>query len=331
MSPKGIVEEAMLCESSGLDGVMVPDYQAPFSEWCELTVALTSIALNTTKILLGSFVTDFQRRHPVTIAHTFASLTHIAGGRVILGLGAGGGPSHTPFGIEIKNPVERLREGIEVIRNLWKTTKERKLEYQGKFFKLKDAGPPLRPAYKIPIYIGAHGPKMLKLTAELADGWIPESHTPETYAATLKKIREMMKDKEDREFEPCCGLIFYPWEPDNKTYERLLKAAKNYLAMYPDIQWEAGEGKEHPGLRTHKLTQDKNLLKTLAEKVPDWLAEKTIIYGEKEECIDKIEKYQEAGCQHIILEPYWIERNKIKEAITKLGKILKETRQPTKK
>ncbi len=320
-SLNGVIEEAQLCEARGLDGVWFPDYQAPFSEWAELYIALTTIALKTERVFLGSFITDFLRRHPMVTAHAFASLSHLAPGRVILGLGAGAGPSHTPFGITIKNPCSRLREGIEVVRMLWSATKEEKANYQGKFFRLNNAGPPLTPRGTVPIYVAAYGPCMLRVAAESADGWIPECHTPTTYAETLRRLRELMRGRSYENIEPCCALIFYPWEPDNKAYERILRAAKDYLAMYPDIQWAAGEGKKHPGLRTHQIIHDNELLEELSSQVPDWLADATLIYGDMEKCIDRLMKFSEAGCRHVILEPYWIERNRVMDAIREAGRM----------
>jgi len=312
-----LIEEARLCEAVGLDGVWYPDYQAPFAEWPELYIVLTSVALNTKKPFVGSLVTDVLRRHPMVTAHAFASLSHIAPKRFILGLGAGAGSSHFPYGIRLDNLATRLDEGIRVIRRLWESTVEKPAYFEGKYFSLKKACSPLKPSGDIPIYVASYGPKMLEITARLADGWIPEAHTPQTYRTMLEKIFAHMKKtgKRQEDFEPCLAVVYYPFEPDENAYNRILSAAKHYLATYPDILWSAGHGANHPGLRTQQLMAKPDLWNQLAEKVPDKLADTTIIYGTAEECVEKIAKFREAGCRHMIFEPYWIEKDKLKEAL----------------
>jgi phthiodiolone/phenolphthiodiolone dimycocerosates ketoreductase len=320
-----LIEEARFCEAVGLDGVWFPDYQAPFAEWPELYVVLTSVALNTDKLFIGSMITDVLRRHPMVTAHAFASLSQIAPSRLILGLGAGAGTSHFSYGIKLNRLAARLEEGIKVIKALWMSAPEKPAYFEGKHFSLKKAGSPLKPSSSIPIYVASYGPRMIELTAKLADGWIPESHTPKTYKAALEKIFKIMKKSKRKagDIEPCLAVVYYPFEPDKEAYKRLLDQAKLYLTLYPDIQWSAGFGAHPPGLRTHQLLQKPQLLDKLTKKVPDELADSTIIYGEIKECIDRITRFREAGCRHIIFEPYWIEKEKIKEALKIAGRKIK--------
>jgi phthiodiolone/phenolphthiodiolone dimycocerosates ketoreductase len=320
-----LIEEARFCEAAGLDGVWFPDYQAPFAEWPELYVVLTSVALNTNKLFIGSMITDVLRRHPMVTAHAFASLSQLAPARLILGLGAGAGTSHFSYGIKLNHLVRRLKEGIKVIRALWESVPEKPSYFKGEHFSLEKAGSPLKPLSDIPIYVASYGPKMIEITAKLADGWIPESHTPETYRVTLEKIFTIMNkcERKMEEFEPCLAVIYYPFEPDEEAYKRILDQAKLYLTLYPDIQWSAGFGTHHPGLRTHQLLLKPQLLDKLIKKVPDKFADSTIVYGEVDDCLDRIASFWEAGCRHIIFEPYWIEKEKIRKAIKIAGRKIK--------
>jgi len=61
----------------------------------------------------------------------------------------------------------------------------------------------------------------------------------------------------------------------------------------------------------------------LAEKVPDSLADSTIIYGRAEQCIDRIAKFADAGCRHMIFEPYWMEKDKVNKALEIAGSKIK--------
>lgn len=320
-----LVEEARLCERVGLDGVWFPDYQAPYSDWPELYVSLTAIALNTRRLFIGSLVTDVLRRHPMVTAHAFSTLSHIAPRRVILGLGAGAGSSHKPYGITLDHLASRLEEGIRVIRMLC-GPRDETVSFHGRFFRLEEAGPPLKPRSRVPIYIASYGPRMLRLTAELADGWIPEAHTPSTYRLFLERLMRLRKEvgRSEVEFEPCLAAIYYPFEPGEEAYGRLLRAAKRYLATYPDILWAVGEGVDHPGLRTQDLVVNVELWDELAEKIPDRVADSTMIYGDVDGCIERFKSFMEVGCHHLILEPYWIERERLHEAIRIAGSIREE-------
>jgi phthiodiolone/phenolphthiodiolone dimycocerosates ketoreductase len=319
---ESILEEALRCEERGLDGVWFPDHEAPLSKLPELYVTLSAIAAQTRTVHLGSHITDVLRRHPHVTAHAFASLSHMAPGRVILGLGAGGGPSQIPFGVSLDHSVSRLGEGIRVIRMLW-DAKEEKVDFSGKYFSLKRAQLPMFPHSEVPIYVASYGPRMLSLTAELADGWLPESHTPETYRKTLRSIHAKMRrrGRNPRDLHACSASIFYPWEPDEKSFSRILRAAKRYLADCPDIQWAAGFGEDHPRLRAHQVEQDSELLESLVSKVPDQLAEATLVCGSKTECYEKLSRMRDAGCAEAILEPYWIEKEKLLEGVDTAGQI----------
>jgi hypothetical protein len=162
----------------------------------------------------------------------------------------------------------------------------------------------------------------IEITAELADGWIPESHTPATYRTTLDKIHSLMKrfGRRAEEVEPCLAAIFYPFEPGEASYKRILNAAKHYLAAYPDIQWAAGLGQKHPSFRTQLLMAKPWLWDELASQVPDSLADSTIIYGGVEECVERIARFGNAGSRHIVLESYWIEKDRLRDAIEIAGR-----------
>src|SRR5215207_452225 len=97
------------------------------------------------------------------------------GGRLELGIGAGafweaveamGGPRRTPG-----ESVEALEEAIAIIRGYW--SGERSLTLEGRHYTVRGAKPGPPPAHPIGLWVGAYGPRMLRLTGRLADGWIP--------------------------------------------------------------------------------------------------------------------------------------------------------------
>ena len=143
----------------------------------------------TERIRVGVNVTDTIRRHPAMLAQAALTVDHLARGRSILGLGSGERMNVVPYGIEWRKPVGRLEEAIRVIRLLWET--DGPVDFQGDFFHLDGAVLGLEPyeGKTPPIWLGAHGPRMLEICGRLADGWLPTNITPEIYADKLAVIR----------------------------------------------------------------------------------------------------------------------------------------------
>ena len=157
--PDGTVERLLAADAAGLDFVAVQDhpYQRRFFDTWTL---LSYVAGRTERVRLLPDVVNLPLRPPKMLAKSAASLDVLSGGRVELGIGAGafgegvealGGPRRRP-----KESVDALEEAIPVMREFWAGEK---------------TGPP--PAHPIGIWIGAYGPRMLRVTGRLADGWLP--------------------------------------------------------------------------------------------------------------------------------------------------------------
>ncbi|WP_157874460.1 LLM class flavin-dependent oxidoreductase, partial [Streptomyces sp. AcH 505] len=174
------VAMARVADRTGLDLVSVPDH--PYRpELLDAWVALAVIAASTTRVRVFPNVANLPLRPPAVLARTAAGLDLISGGRVELGLGAGsywdaiaadGGPRRSPG-----EAVRATREAIEVIRALW--TPGRRAHVEGKHYGLDGAAPGPAPAHPMGIWVGAVGPRMLKLVGSVADGWLPSApHVP---------------------------------------------------------------------------------------------------------------------------------------------------------
>ncbi|NIH79790.1 LLM class flavin-dependent oxidoreductase [Amycolatopsis viridis] len=167
------LELAHTADRAGLDLVSVPDH--PYRpEFTEAWTTLSLIAARTERVRVFPNVANLPLRPPAMLARAVAALAALTGGRVDLALGAGayweaiaadGGPWHSPA-----VAVEALAEAVGVIRALW--TPGGPVHLPGKHYTLDGArpGPPVgNPA----IWVGALGPRMLRLTGTHADGWLP--------------------------------------------------------------------------------------------------------------------------------------------------------------
>ena len=155
-------------------------------------MAVTAAAAVLTKNTpLATCVIDTVRRPPAMLAQTALTISHLSRGRFILGLGSGELENTVPYGFDFHKPVSRFEESIKVIKALWHS--EEPIDFHGEFYQLEHArmDTELYDGKAPPIWIGAAGPRMLKITGREADGWWPAgSYTPEDYAAKLKVIMD---------------------------------------------------------------------------------------------------------------------------------------------
>jgi len=200
--PQAAVRQVVTAEQAGLDLVGVQDhpYQRRFYDtWTLLSYA----AAKTERIKLVPDVINLPLRPPAVLAKAAASLDRLSGGRVDLGLGAGafwegveamGGPRRSP-----KESVDALEEAIEILRAFWSGESVR---VDGEHYRVKGAKPGPTPAHPIGLWIGAYGPRMLRLTGRLGDGWLPSlggdyispEDAPRMQAAVDEGAREADRD-----------------------------------------------------------------------------------------------------------------------------------------
>jgi alkanesulfonate monooxygenase SsuD/methylene tetrahydromethanopterin reductase-like flavin-dependent oxidoreductase (luciferase family) len=134
---------------------------------------LTLLATRTKRIKLGTGIVNIYSRTPAALAQHFATLDEISEGRVVAGFGTSGPQVLEHFhGVPFQPTLARMRETIEIFNTL---IAGRPLKHHGLLFHL-DRGFKLRfetVRKHIPVWVASLNPKALRLTAELADGWMP--------------------------------------------------------------------------------------------------------------------------------------------------------------
>jgi alkanesulfonate monooxygenase SsuD/methylene tetrahydromethanopterin reductase-like flavin-dependent oxidoreductase (luciferase family) len=178
-----VVEAARRAEQAGFDSVWAGDSLLARPRGEPLTL-LAGVAGATTRVTLGTAVLLPLLRHPVSLAHSLATLDRIARGRVIVGVGPGAELPGThaelaTLGVPSDRRVSAMLAGIERTRRLWRN-EEAGLQLQPKPF--RPDGPP--------IWLGGSGPRMLRLAGTTFDGWLPFSPTPAEYESGLRAVRE---------------------------------------------------------------------------------------------------------------------------------------------
>jgi alkanesulfonate monooxygenase SsuD/methylene tetrahydromethanopterin reductase-like flavin-dependent oxidoreductase (luciferase family) len=172
--PAATVAQIVAADRSGLDfaGIQDHPYQRRFLDTWTL---LAFVAARTERLRLLTDVANLPLRPPALLAQAAASLDLLSGGRFELGIGAGafweavaalGGPRRSP-----RESVDALEEAITIIRAAW--AGERSTSFAGEHYRVTGAHIGPVPARPIGIWIGAYGPRMLRLTGRLGDGFLP--------------------------------------------------------------------------------------------------------------------------------------------------------------
>ena len=196
--PPDLIGLAQAAESAGFDSIWTAE------AWgSDAFTPLAWVGAHTSKIRLGTSVVQLSARTPTATAMAALTLDHLSKGRLTLGLGVSGpqvveGWYGQPFG----KPLARTREYIDIIRQV--LARERPVKNDGPHYPLPyhgegswGLGKPLKSIThplrnKIPIFMGAEGPKNVALAAEIADGWLPLYYAPtrpDVYADSLRHMK----------------------------------------------------------------------------------------------------------------------------------------------
>jgi len=176
-------------EKLGIQSVWVPEFWAG-----DALTPLGYLAATTSSIRLGTGIVQLGPRSPALLAMSALSLQALSCGRFLLGIGTSGPQVMEGWhGVRFDRPLRRTRETIEIIRMI---TRGERLEYHGEIFQLPlpdSEGRSIRslmPSTHVPIYVASLGPANLRLTGQLADGWIGNSFFPETADVFFEPIRQ---------------------------------------------------------------------------------------------------------------------------------------------
>lgn len=170
------VEAAITADRAGLDLATFQDhpYQPAFHDTWTL---ISYIASQTKQIHLAGNVHNLPLRPPAVLARSAASLDILSGGRIEMGLGAGGfwdaieamgGRRLTPG-----QSIQALEEAIEIMRQIWDTSTRSGVRVDGEYYQISGAKRGPAPLHDIGIWIGAYKPRILRMTGRAADGWLP--------------------------------------------------------------------------------------------------------------------------------------------------------------
>jgi alkanesulfonate monooxygenase SsuD/methylene tetrahydromethanopterin reductase-like flavin-dependent oxidoreductase (luciferase family) len=261
-------------------------------KFVEPFVTLSAVAAVTKKIALGIAVL-VPVRWPLKVSQDLASLSYIAGGRVIAGMGLGFNPAElATVGLRIEDRVEILRETVEIARLIWK---ENNASYEGKIFSFEDVTIEPKPAEPIPIFGGGSTRAAMRRVAEYCDGWIPGRVPLATFDDRVKYLRQLTDRK--------ISLGNIPITRIDKDRNKA-RASIDVAALA-----ESSEGSPH------WIKPPSGKFQTIED------LEGLLIVGNPDDCAAEIDKFRARDVEHLVFD-LRLQYDRYEETLELIGKEL---------
>jgi alkanesulfonate monooxygenase SsuD/methylene tetrahydromethanopterin reductase-like flavin-dependent oxidoreductase (luciferase family) len=257
---------------------------------------LVSLAEKTQRIQLATGIVNVYSRTPGALAQQFATLDEWSGGRAIIGLGASSANVIEQFhGIRFQPALARIRETVAILRTL---LRGERLVHKGTWFEM-DRGFTLRMKpvrSEIPIYLATLSPKSVRMTAEIADGWIPAMIPNSRLKAEIAAFREtaLAAGRDPSAISVKAGSVTVSDEPDARERGRPFVAY--YIARMGSFYYRqlVRFGYEAEAALV-KRAFDEHGAAAAAAAIPRPLLDDLGCAGPAEACRDKLAELEEAG------------------------------------
>jgi len=223
-----LLKRAIKAEQSGFDFICVSDHFHPWfhrgGNASHAWMLTSAIGTSTKRIRIGTGVTaPIYRYHPVIVAQAFATLGELFPERVYVGLGTGEAMNEVPIGFNwpsFKVRFEMFKEAVKIIKMLWSSTF---VNFDGKYFKLRNANLYVKPARKVPIYIAAHGKTTARFAGKEGDAYMKGSKP-----LNLKPLLDAVKEgatEAGRSYEDMPKMIefLFSYDEDHEKASNSIK------------------------------------------------------------------------------------------------------------
>ena len=265
--------------------------------------SLAQIAAVTETIRIGTSIVPVYARTPSNIAMTALNMDKMTEGRFFLGLGASGKLVIEDFhGEEFRKPLARMREYINVIRM---AAAGERINHDGEFFKLQRFRIRFEPYRShLPIYIASLTQASLRMTGELADGWLPIFLAPSRMQPLIDDIEEGAKSagRSLDDIAICPQVSIYVTDDIEEGRNRERPHIAFYIGgmgvFYHQYMHRIGFGAEADKVREAYLNRERELAASL---VTDEMVDATTVIGSPGQCIEQMQAYFDAGVNEIRL------------------------------
>lgn len=331
-------DEIAAWEAAGLSSVTLGEaysFDAP--------TQLAYLAARTKSLELATGVLPLDTRTPTLIATTAAGLDYVSAGRARLGLGPSGPQVVEGFhGILFADTLGKTRETIEICRSVWR---RETLVHEGRHYRVPldpsrgtGLGKPLKlinhpVRERIPISIASLGPRMVELTAELADAWEPIFFYPEKLQDVWGEALARGTAKRQPDLGPLEIIARAPLAVTDGDSSAWVDAAKPQLALYVggmgsreknfynQLVASYGFAEEAAVIQDHFLA---GRAKEAAAAVPDELVHATALIGDADHIRQRLTVLHEAGVTLVNVTPMATDPNQRLDAVKTVVALSKE-------
>lgn len=286
----------------------------------DAVTVLAYAAAITEEIRLGAGILQMPARTPAMTAMTATTLNELSAGRFILGLGLSGPQVVEGWhGVAYGKPLGRTREYVEIVRRI--VARGEPLTHAGDHYRIPYDGPdatglgrPLKllthPSHSLPIFLAAIGPKNVRLTAEIADGWLPvfysPTHTPQVFGEILAEGFAAADENKRGRFTiaPSATVVV------TADKDAAIRAVKPHLALYIGGMGAKGRnfyndlavryGFADAAAEVQELYLDGKRGAAVAA-IPDDLVDAVTIIGEEAEVREKLTIWKESGVDLLLV------------------------------
>ncbi|MDQ0341021.1 alkanesulfonate monooxygenase SsuD/methylene tetrahydromethanopterin reductase-like flavin-dependent oxidoreductase (luciferase family) [Caldalkalibacillus uzonensis] len=275
-----IIEQSEVADQLGYDAVWFAEHH--FSEYGIMTtpqMLLSVIAERTKNIRLGVAIVTLPFQNPIKVAEDYALLDVLSDGRVNLGLGSGYLPHEfTGFNVDPEEKVHMFNEGLEVIERAWSGEK---FSHKGKYYQYNDVQLQVLPKQeKVPLWIGALSSRGAYYVGKMGHNLMGVAYVASNSITELKNIiddykkvyREAGHDEQKINIPIAVHAYVAP------TREEAIRDAREHLNLYLDTR-----------------------LYGRSAQFEDLEEREQLLIGNPEDVILRLKKYEQAGCNHIMM------------------------------
>ncbi len=288
-------EIARAAEAAGFDSVFVAEGHGDALALCHPVVAATS------KVRVGTAITNAALRPPVLAAKTAAQLDQASAGRFLLGLGVANDVMNGRFGLTPFPPLRMVAEYVAVVRTVLAGDPA---GFAGELFRTGMVpldSPPVRPG--MPIYLAALGPRMLELAGRIADGVILNLMSPEQagQAAGLVRAAAVAAGRDASAVEIACVVHTCMSDDEDASAAAAREVVPRYI-LHPAAGRLFGEhaAGDLATARERTLAGDRT---GAALHVPQRVADAFVARGTASVCLSMLAEYRGAGIDLPVVFP----------------------------
>jgi len=280
-SPRDIVAWGRRAEDLGYEAVFIPESFNDSLAYAE------AVALATRRLKVGTAITNVYLRHPTLLAQQAAAVQEFSGGRLLLGIGVGHRAVNAPLGIDMGDPLAKIRDVVGVLRTAW----------------AKGPHQP-RPAVPPRILAAALAPRMIELAGEVADGVIFNLFPLQRYPRAMNALRRGAEraGRSADDLEVCHFTTVYLGEDRRAALQEAKRMLARYvnLPFYGNMLAASGFRREVEAVRA--AWREKDVGRAEAA-VGDAMAEAVTLVGEPAACRERLRAYRLAGATMAVLFP----------------------------